>query len=88
MASLDADNSGALEGAELQGLYVWTDLNGNAIADKGELKSLEELGITSIKVTHNNYASTFTRNGQTYKSFDWWPNCRELRKVNVASMFE
>ena len=88
MASLDADNSGALEGAELQGLYVWTDLNGNAIADKGELKSLEELGITSIKVTHNNYASTFTRNGQTYKTFDWWPNCRELRKVNVASMFE
>ena len=88
MASLDADESGALEGAELQGLYVWTDLNGNAIADKGELKTVQELGITSIKVTHNNYASTFTRNGQTYKTFDWWPNCREMRKVNVAGIFE
>ena len=88
MASLDADASGALEGAELEGLYVWTDLNRNAIADKGELKSVQELGITSIKVTHNNYASTFTRNGQTYKTFDWWPNCREMRKVNVAGIFE
>ena len=86
MASLDADNSGALEGAELQGLYVWTDLNGNAQPEKGELKSLEELGITSIKVSHNNYSSTFERQGQTYKSFDWWPNCRELRKVDMASV--
>ena len=88
MASLDADNSGALEGAELEGLYVWTDLNGNAIADKGELKTVQELGITSIKVTHNNFASTFERNGQTYRTFDWWPNCREMRKVNIAGIFE
>ena len=88
MASLDADENGALEGAELQGLKVWTDLNGDAVAQAHELKSLEELGITSIKVTHNNYSSTFERNGQTYKTFDWWPNCREMRKVNLAGLFE
>ncbi len=88
MASLDVDNSGALEGAELKDLRVWTDVNGNGIAEANELKTLEELGITSIKVSHNNYASTFVRNGKTYKSFDWWPNCREMRKVNMASVIK
>ncbi|MGM9992004.1 MAG: hypothetical protein ACI376_04030 [Candidatus Bruticola sp.] len=88
MASLDANNDGVLEGSELQGLKVWTDLNGNAIAEANELKSLDELGITSIAVNHNNFASTFVRNGQTFKSFDWWPNCREMRKVDMASVIK
>lgn len=88
MASLDVDNSGSLEGAELKELRVWTDVNGNGIAEANELKTLDELGITSIKVSHNNYASTFVRNGQTFKSFDWWPNCREMRKVDMASVIK
>ncbi len=88
MASLDVDNSGSLEGAELKDLRVWTDVNGNGIAEANELKTLDELGITSIKVSHNNYASTFVRNGQTFKSFDWWPNCREMRKVDMASVIK
>ena len=84
LASLDKDNDGVLSGAELNGLKVWTDVNGNAIAEASELKSLDELGITAISVSHDNYASTFVRNGQTFKSFDWWPNCREMRKVEFA----
>ena len=88
MASLDVDNSGSLEGAELKDLRVWTDLNGNGIAEPNELKTLDELGITSIKVSHNNYSSTFVRNGQNFKSFDWWPNCRELRKVDMAGIIK
>lgn len=88
MASLDVDNSGSLEGAELKDLRVWTDVNANGIAEANELKTLDELGITSIKVSHNNYASTFVRNGQTFKSFDWWPNCREMRKVDMASVIK
>ena len=88
MASLDVDNSGSLEGAELKELRVWTDINANGIAEANELKTLDELGITSIKVSHNNYASTFVRNGQTFKSFDWWPNCREMRKVDMASVIK
>lgn len=88
MASLDVDNSGSLEGAELKELRVWTDVNANGLAEANELKTLDELGITSIKVSHNNYASTFVRNGQTFKSFDWWPNCREMRKVDMASVIK
>ena len=88
MASLDKDNDGKLQGEELEGLCVWTDLNGNAIAEKGEVKSLQELGITSLSWHHIDYRATFERNGKTYRSFDWWPNCREMRKVNLAGLFE
>ena len=86
MASLDVDNSGSLEGAELKDLRVWTDVNANGIAEANELKSLDELGITSIKVSHNNYASTFVRNGQTFKSFDWWPSVKDVRRMDVARL--
>lgn len=84
LASLDKDSDGQLTGGELSGLMVWTDLNHNGVADKDEVKSVEELGITSIATTHNNFSSSYTRNGQTFKSFDWHPNIQELRKINVA----
>ena len=85
MALLDANKNGALEGAELEGLYVWQDRNCNGIADKGELSTVESLGITSISVKHDNMASTFVRNGQTFKSFDWWPSVKDVRRIKVHS---
>ena len=85
MALLDANQSGALEGAELEGLYVWQDRNCNGIADKGELSAVQSLGITSISVKHDNMTSTFVRNGQTFKSFDWWPSVMDVREVKVSS---
>jgi len=84
LASLDADKSGALEGAELNGLMVWVDANGRGTADASELHTLSSLGITSIGVTHDNMAGTFMRNGQVQKSFDWWPTVVECRKVDMA----
>ncbi|MBQ7503239.1 hypothetical protein IJT93_11135 [bacterium] len=84
MASLDADKSGALEGAELEGLYVWQDKNHNGLADQGELSTLAELGVTSIGVTNDNLVGSFVRNGQTFKSFDWWPSITDARRVKVA----
>jgi hypothetical protein len=85
MASLDADNNGVLEGAELEGLYVWQDKNHNAIADQGELSTLAELGVTSIGVTNNQLVGSFVRNGQTFKSFDWWPSIKDVRRIKVAN---
>ncbi len=84
LSTLDANNNGAIEGDELNGLMVWVDDNGNAIADKGELKTLESLGITSIGVNHKNYSCSFVRNGKSYKTFDWWPSMVQIRKVDVA----
>lgn len=84
LSTLDVDHSGAVEGAELAGLQVWQDVNSNGVADKGELKSLDTLGITSISTNHNNYKSSFVRNGQTFSSYDWWPSVIDVREVPVA----
>lgn len=86
MAALDKDQSGALEGQELEGLFVWQDLNGNGRSDEGELKAVQELGITSISVNHTDMSSTYVRNGQTLKSFDWWPSIRDVRRVDVSNL--
>ncbi len=84
MSVLDTDKSGSLEGSELEGLMVWTDTNKNGVADKGELNSLESLGITSIGVNHDNFVGSFVRNGQSFKSFDWHPSMANLHKAIVA----
>ena len=85
MALLDANKNGTLEGAELEGLYVWQDRNCNGIVDNGELSTVQALGITSISVKHDKMSSTFVRNGQTFKSFDWWPSVIDVRRVKVSS---
>jgi hypothetical protein len=84
LASIDTNKDGVISGAELEGLMVWQDENHNGVADKGELKSLESLGITSIGATHNNFSGKYIRNGQSYKTFDWHPNTLKASKVNVA----
>ncbi len=83
MAALDFDNNGKLEGTELAGLMVWQDKNSDAVVDDGELLTLESLGITSLGVTHDNLKGSYTRNGQTFTSYDWWPTTVELRKKNM-----
>ena len=30
--------------------------------------------------------STYVRNGQTLKSFDWWPSIRDVRRVDVSNL--
>ena len=42
-----------------------------AVVDDGELLTLESLGITSLGVTHDNLKGSYTRNGQTFTSYDW-----------------
>ena len=84
LASLDTNRDGALTGEELTGLMVWQDENHNGVADKDELKSLESLGITSIGVINKNLTGTYTRNGQSFRSFDWNPTIKQVQKINVA----
>jgi hypothetical protein len=80
LAKYDTNHDGQLTGHELDGLKTWID-NGDAKIQQGELKTLAELGVTSINLkmdlTANDKGeqmmrSTFTQNGQQYVSEDVW----------------
>lgn len=78
----DKNNDNKVNGEELVGLSVWQDANGNGVADAGEVKTVQELGITEISLNADaKFVSSFTMNGQTNKMWDWWPNAIELIKV-------
>ena len=78
----DNNEDNLINGSELNGLSVWQDANGNGIADAGEVKTVQELGITEIAINpDDNFVSSFTMNGNTNKMWDWWPNALELVKV-------
>jgi hypothetical protein len=48
LGSLDADDDGQIEGAELNGLALWQDVNGNGISEPGEVKPLASYGIVQL----------------------------------------
>lgn len=48
MRSLDDDGDGLLRGAELAGLAVWRDGNGNGVSDPGEVRPLAALEIVEL----------------------------------------
>jgi hypothetical protein len=48
LAALDNDRDGWLSGAELAGIAVWNDRNGNAVSDPGEVTPVTESGIARI----------------------------------------
>jgi hypothetical protein len=78
LSVLDDNHDGRLAGAELQGIAVWIDRNGNGISEPGEVVSLQQAGIASIAVTAAETAGvlanpegiTFT-SGTTVPTFDW-----------------
>ena len=80
----DNNNDGLVNGEELVGLSVWQDANGNGVADAGEVKTVQELGITEISLNANaQFVSSFTMNGKTNKMWDWWPNAMEVVKLSA-----
>ncbi len=50
LATLDDNNDGQVTSNEFGNLVVWIDTNSNGVSDKGEVKSLTELGIEKINV--------------------------------------
>ena len=50
LAALDDDRDGQLTKSELVGLAAWTDANGNAASDPGEVVPLLRLGVRAIRV--------------------------------------
>ncbi len=51
MKALDDNNDDHLSGSELNGLAVWSDTNGDGKSDGSEVRSVQELGITSLSCT-------------------------------------
>jgi tetratricopeptide (TPR) repeat protein len=51
LSVLDENHDGWLTGAELDGLAVWVDADGNGVVDKSELKTLTDLGIVALSCT-------------------------------------
>jgi hypothetical protein len=80
LATLDDNMDGRLTGKELTGLSVWQDKNGNARCESGELRTVQQLGISEFSLRHKDYKSSFTMKGKTQAMFDWWPTMFELKK--------
>ena len=55
LAQYDSNNDGIIDAADeiFDKLSVWKDSNGDGITNQGELKTLEELGIASIQLSHS-----------------------------------
>jgi hypothetical protein len=79
LRSLDDDGDGVLRGAELRGVALWQDRNGNGICDSGEVRPVSEWGITEISCAGEMHSTgiawspkgvTFT-DGESRPTYDW-----------------
>jgi hypothetical protein len=81
LAMLDDDGDGRLSGAELDGIGVWCDLNGDGVCQDGEVRSAADFGIAWIAVSATRREDGAPANddgigladGTTRPSYDWTP---------------
>jgi hypothetical protein len=57
LRALDDNGDGVLSGAELHGLALWSDVNGNGVSEPGEVIPVEALGIASLSCTSQRHTS-------------------------------
>jgi hypothetical protein len=77
--ALDDNRDGRLTGSELNGISIWFDRNSDGHADRNEVMTAEEFGVTSIATkacgwdgdSLMNPAGLTFRNGATAPSYDW-----------------
>ena len=79
LATLDNNHNGALEGKELDEVFVWRDANGNGCLDPGEAVPAKTLFAsigTRCKTTPNkdafNLQGAKRLDGTVVSSWDWW----------------
>lgn len=78
LCMLDENKDKLLTGDELKDIGVWQDANSDAIAQRGEIIRVADLGITSLDVTfkgaHSRAANSrgAVRNGRKLHVWDWW----------------
>ena len=83
LSSLDDDGDGVLRGAELRGLALWQDRNGDGVSAPGEVCPVEAFGITAIScstesnsggMVWNPHGMTFD-DGTSRPTYDWIAPC-------------
>jgi hypothetical protein len=52
LEALDDDRDGEVRGAELRGLALWHDRNGNGVSERGEVRPIEEHAIVGLRYAH------------------------------------
>lgn len=72
LSALDDDRDGRLTGVELRGLALWRDVNGNGVADAGEVQAVAEAGIVAVSCRHERDEShpdriAYSRAGVTFR---------------------
>jgi hypothetical protein len=80
LASLDGDRNGFLEGAELNDLFIWLDVNSNAVVDQGEiLPASSYLRRISVNPIRDELGNASVENGGALlldnsgvSTWDWW----------------
>ena len=79
LAALDDDGDGRLAGAELRGLALWRDGNGDGLSGPGEVRPLADWGIAALATDPERHPAGFPYNpegvllgdGRTRPSYDW-----------------
>jgi tetratricopeptide (TPR) repeat protein len=73
LRSLDDNGDLSLTGAELKGLAVWRDVNGNGVSENGEVRTLADYGIVAVSCRFLSDSNTSDRiawssNGVTFQN--------------------
>jgi len=77
--ALDDDRDGELRGRELAGIRVWFDRNTNGVSDRGEVVSVEDLGIVALSTQSTltlgpspaNLCGAELADGRVLPTYDW-----------------
>lgn len=90
LRALDDDRNGELAGAELGGLALWRDLNGNGVSEPGEVTPAQANGIAALSVRGRQTrpglmtapAGVRLDNGTARPLYDWTPGLEREAPVS------
>ena len=93
LAALDDNHDGWLTGAELDGIAVWQDKNGNGVSDPGEVIPVQQFGIKRIAVHAESLREgalcqpqgIVMRDDSTRPLYDWTPTSLPQNVLSVSS---
>jgi hypothetical protein len=102
LATLDTDRNGKVDGKELDVLSLWFDRNQDAISQEGEVKNINELGVTALYynfaqkelngdlVMQKGFERNISGTVKYGKSIDWYSEVSSspVDLLNLYTMYE